>query len=90
MIAMLGNGSMGISNRNLNEVAIYMKKNGYALVARRDIIPIILKTAEEKRAIAVIKSKKIQSHVKNILRKMTEPAAQAFADFGKRTTTKAR
>lgn len=67
---MCDNDTMAISNRDLNEVANFMKNNGHGLIAKNDIIPIVLKTAADKSATAIIRDKTIQSHIKHIVSRM--------------------
>jgi len=84
IIAMMGmNDVMGISNRHLNEICNYMNKHGHGLIAKQDIIPIVLQTAAEKKTIAEIEDKESQSHIKHFVRAMNTPK-QVFADFGVR------
>lgn len=59
-----------INNRTLNTIANFMIKDGYAIIAKLDIIPIVIATAEKKEAIAEISDPKLISHVKHFQQKM--------------------
>jgi len=48
------NNVLEVKNRTLNEVVNFMIKSGYKIIAKEDVLPIVLKTAERREQIAKI------------------------------------
>ncbi len=61
-----------IDNRGLNEVALYLKAIGFDIIAKEDIVPIVVRTAEKRQKIAVISCPKIISTITFVIKKMEE------------------
>ena len=69
--------TLTISNRLLNEISIFMKEDGYPIIARKNIDPIVSKTAAAKQTIAKIVDESIISDIKFVIGRMEQNGSRA-------------
>ena len=61
-----------IENRTLNEIVNLMIKNDYKIIAKEDILPIVLETAKRKKQIAKISDSRVIKIVKYFQKELSE------------------